>query len=80
MLIHNRKMLQAKCRRYSHVMQSFRVIAQKIAKQDAMIEWLAKACEELSLKLCECPEFQCPKKKNDWIKAAEKAVQDAGGM
>lgn len=80
-LIRNRKMLQAKRRRYSHMMQSFRATihegAQEMAKLDSMIEWLAKACEELSIKLCEYPEFQCPKLKSDWIREAEKAVQDA---
>lgn len=80
-LIRNRKMLRMKRRRYSHLMESFRATihegAQEMAKQDAMIEWLAKACEELSAKLCEYPEFQCPKLKSDWINAAEKAVQDA---
>ena len=80
-LIRNRKMLQAKRRRYSHLMQSFRATihegAQEMAKLDAMIEWLAKACEELSFMLCEYPEFQCPKLKSDWIREAEKAVQDA---
>jgi len=80
-LIRNRKMLQAKHRRYSHLMWSFRATihegAQEMVKKDAMIEWLAQACEELSAKLCEYPEFQCPKLKSDWIREAEKAVQDA---
>lgn len=80
-LIRNRKMLQAKRRRYSHLMLSFRATihegAQEMAKLDAMIAWLAKACEELSIKLCEHPEFQCPKLKSDWIREAEKAVQNA---
>lgn len=82
-LIRNRKMLQAKRRRYSHLMQSFRATihegAQEMAKQEAMIDWLAKACEELSITLCEYPEFQCPKLKSDWIREAEKAVHDADG-
>ena len=51
----------------------------KDSMKNAMIEWLAKACEELSIKLCEYPEFQCPKLKSDWICEAEKAVQNADG-
>ena len=47
--------------------------------KDAMIDWLAKACEELALELCDYPKFQCPKEKQDWINDAEKAVQDAYG-
>jgi hypothetical protein len=82
-LIRNRKMLQAKRRRYSHLMQSFRATikegAQEMSKRDAMIEWLAQACEELALELCDYPKFQCPKEKQDWINDAEKAVQDADG-
>ena len=80
-LIRNRKMLQAKRRRYNHLMQSFRATihegAQEMAKRDAMIEWLAQVCADLSLELCDYPEFQRPfiKKKQDWINDAEKAVQ-----
>lgn len=80
-LIRNRKMLRAKRRRYSHLMLSFRATihegAQEMARLEAMIAWLAKACEELSITLCEYPEFQCPKLKSDWMNEAEKAVQDA---
>ena len=47
-----------------------------VKHKDAVIEWLAKACEELSAKLCEYPDFQCPKKKSDWIREAEKAVNN----
>lgn len=47
-LIRNRKMLQAKRRRYSHLMQSFRATihegAQEMAKLDAIIDWLAENC------------------------------------
>jgi hypothetical protein len=64
-------------------MQSFRATihegAQEMARKDAMIEWLAQTCADLSLELCDYPEFQRPfiKKKQDWINDAEKAVQDA---
>jgi hypothetical protein len=53
------------------------VLERRIKQKDAMIELLAKSCEELSAKLCEYPEFQCPKLKSDWVREAEKAVQDA---
>lgn len=47
-LIRNRKMLQAKRRRYSHLMQSFRATihegAQEMSKRDAIIDWLAEHC------------------------------------
>lgn len=80
-LIHNRKILRMKRRRYNHLMESFRITikegAQEISKRDAMIDWLAKVCEELSVELCEYPKFQCPKLKSDWINDAKKAVQDA---
>lgn len=89
-LIRNSKILQAKRRRYSHVMQSFCVIAQKIAKQDAMISWLAKQLDdygECSPPDAPCHEdgpYCCPSASpiscaKCWIKAAEKEVQDADG-
>ena len=79
-LIRNRKMLQAKRRRYSHLIQSFRATihegAQEMARLEAMIEWLAQVCEELAFEMCEYPKYQCPKEKQDWINDAKKAVQD----
>lgn len=87
MLIRNRKMLRAKRRRYSNLMLSFRAIAQKIAKQDAMINWLAKQLDDYGE--CSPPDapchdgepYRCPSASpircaTCWIKAAEKAVQD----
>ena len=87
--IRNRKMLQMKRRRYSHLMLSFHAIAQEIAKQDAKIEWLAKQLDEhgeFSPPDAPCHNgrpYCCPSKSpiscsKCWIKAAEKAVQDAG--
>ncbi len=80
-LIRNRKRLRMKRHRYNHLMQSFRATikegAQEMSKKDAMIEWLAQACADLALELCDYPKFQCPKLKSDWIREAEKAVQDA---
>lgn len=52
------------------------ILTHALEKANAMIEWLAKSCEELT-DLIWYPEIQCPKFKSDWIKAAEKAVQDA---
>lgn len=69
-LIRNRKLIRMKRRATIHGG------AQEMAKKDAMIEWLAKSCEELT-DLIWYPEIQCPKLKSDWIKAAEKAVEDA---
>lgn len=91
-LIRNRKMLQAKRRRYSHLMQSFRATihegAQEMAKLDAMIDWLAKQLDEqgeFSPQDAPCHNggpYCCPSESpiscaKCWIKAAEKAVQDA---
>ena len=88
-LIRNRKMLQAKRRRYSHLIQSFRATihegAQEMAKRDAMIAWLAKQLDEygeFSPLDAPCHNGCCPMESTIscaecWIKAAEKAVQDA---
>ena len=93
-LIRNRKMLRMKRRRYSHLMQSFRATihegAQEMAKQDAMIAWLAKQLDEYGE--CSPPDAPCHEGgpyccssespiscSKCWIKAAEKAVQDANG-
>lgn len=55
------------------------ILADELEKANAMIEWLAQTCADLSLELCDYPEFQRPfiKEKQDWIREAEKAVQDA---
>lgn len=54
------------------------VLEHRIKQKDAMIEWLAQVCADLSLELCDYPKFQRPfiKEKQDWINDAEKAVQD----
>lgn len=89
-LIRNRKMLQAKRRRYSHLMQSFRATihegAQEIAKQHAMILWLAKRlARDITCHRCPAKNTTCnngyPYKIKKvcsalLIEAAEKAVQD----
>ena len=53
------------------------ILTDELEKANAMIEWLAQVCEELAVELCEYPKYQCPKLKSDWIREAEKAVQDA---
>lgn len=53
------------------------ILTDELEKANAMIDWLAQVCEELSVELCEYPKYQCPKLKSDWINEAEKAVKDA---
>ena len=79
-LIRNRKMLQAKRRRYSHLMQSFRATikegAKEMATRDAMIDWLAEHCVYLASMAFPFSNETEEEMKKKFLEEAEQAARE----
>lgn len=79
-LIRNRKRLLMKRRRYNHLMQSFRATikegAQEMARQDAIIDWLAENCVYMASLAFPFSGEKEEDMKKQFLEEAEQAVRE----